>query len=478
MSILTIFSIGPQYFLNLSYTVGQSVIQNGLHLNTHDMLIPSSLSSLAFALGIPLGRIISSKFGLRNTYLILVFVFLCGTILDASSFNLATLMIGRLIQGLSAGMLFLSILSAKFLSFPNHIRHFFLFFVIVGLFGASAIGAIFGTISLSTAAWRWLYIINIFCSILCLCVGFATLPKHQPEDSEKVTLDIKRILLLCLMTISLAFPVLHLQENGFSSLYVWPFFFMAIVFLAMFIYYDRRNEFQWVPFHALGSAKAICGTIMAVVGNISLIVIFAGINGFLRTIKHISFIDFTYFYSCFFIGIVLSAIICTLLYDKWGAGLLGVVGSIIIVIVSIQWRTIEPEASLTSLDIQMACLGVGVSMAFLSGALGTLLAGDIHQASSRSVSLHTIRNYFGAIIAPILGWFVYHMNTHQYQKIMNQVSQTDAAVEASARKTAMLSAYHGLFNILVVLSVIMLVASIGKMATGKGRSLVNKEIAS
>lgn len=312
MSILTIFSIGPQYFLNLSYTVGQSVIQNGLHLSAHDMLIPSSLSSLAFALGIPLGRIFNKKYSMRNIYLSLVFIFLCGTIIDAFSYNLTTLLIGRLIQGISAGMLFLTILPAKFRSFPSHLRHFFLFSVVVGLFGASAIGAIFGTVSLSTEAWRWLYIINIFCSILCLCVGFVTLPKQIAEQKEISTMNKTGFFLLCLITVALVFPILNLQEKGFHSVYVWPFLVIAVILMVLLFISDIRSDFPTVPIRALSQPKAIFGTMMAVAGHLSLIVIFAGINGYMRTIKHISFIDFTYFYCCFFIGIVLSAIICAL----------------------------------------------------------------------------------------------------------------------------------------------------------------------
>ncbi|MCY7914034.1 hypothetical protein [Bacillus haynesii] len=37
ISVLTILAIGPQYFLNLSYTLSQAVIQNGLHLSPDDM---------------------------------------------------------------------------------------------------------------------------------------------------------------------------------------------------------------------------------------------------------------------------------------------------------------------------------------------------------------------------------------------------------------------------------------------------------
>ncbi len=100
----------------------------------------------------------------------------------------------------------------------------------------------------------------------------------------------------------------------------------------------------------------------------------------------------------------------TLFYDRLGAGVLGILGSLAVIFVSIQWRTIGAEASMNTLYIQMACLGGGVGMVLISGALGTALAGDIHKATLRSASLHSIRNFIGAVAAPILGWFIYRQN--------------------------------------------------------------------
>ncbi|KAA6448602.1 MFS transporter [Bacillus swezeyi] len=504
MTVLTIFSIGPQYFLNLSYTLSQVVIQNGLHLTTGDMRMPSILSNLAFALGVPLGRVFSRKFGIRNSYLAFIFVFLCGSLIDAFSAGLISLIVGRVIQGLSAGMLFLTILPVKLVSFPNKFRHLFLFFVITGLFGASALGAVFGSLSLSADTWRWVFILNICSPILCLVIGFLTLPKQASAQRVNHSIDKAGVLLLSLLMIVLAVPFIRLQESGFHSLYVWPFFLAAFILLGLFIITDLRTEHPLVPFHSLWTAKSVSGTIMAVVSHIALIVALAGINGFLENIADTSFENITRFYLCFFMGILATAILSTLLYDHLGAGILGCIGAFQMMIVGMGWRSIQPEVSMNSLYVHAFLLGSGVSMVLVSGALGTALAGDIHQASKRSVSLHFIRNFAGAAAAPVLGWFASMKNTVHYETIRGNISQSDPQIQlewskivghfmdsglslgdaknmgaytvaVNARKASALGAYHDLFTILLWLAVIMLAASIGKAVTGKGRSLVQKE---
>jgi len=503
ISILTIFAIGSQYFSNLSYILNQTIIQNGLQLSSNALLIPSTLSNLAFALGVPLGPVLTRRLGLRKNYLLFTFLFLCGSIIAALSPELAMLTIGRIIQGISAGFLFLTILPVSLISFPNKIRNMFLLMIITGLFGASALGALFGSISLQADAWRWLFLLNILASVLCLVIGFVGMPKSDKHKGEQKAIDKTGVFLWCLTVLVLTVPLCNLSQKGFSSLYVWPFLLVAFILFMLFIVVDMKAEMPLVPFYTLKAPKTIAGTVMAVASHIALIVAIAGINGFLRNNLDLPFVYLSHFYFWFFVGIVVTAILKTILYDKVGAGFLGVLGSLAIIYVSIKWRTIGTEVSLNALYFQIACLGGGVSMVLVSGALGTALAGDIHQASMRSVTLHSIRNMVGAIISPIIGWFLITRNAINYESIRMKVADTnpefkeEAArltkhfmedgltvakaksmasyeIVANSKRAAILGAYHELFTILIILSIIMLIASIGKMATGKGRSLVQK----
>src|SRR5579875_215285 len=503
ISALTILGIGPQYFSNLSYILNQGIIQNGLEIGSNHLLIPSTLSNLAFALGVPFGPVLTRKCGLRRNYLLFIFIFLCGSIVSTLSSGLVILTIGRVIQGLSAGMLFLTILPVSLRSFPNAIRNTFLFMVITGLFGASAIGALFGSISLRVDAWRWLFILNVVSSVLCLIIGFLTLPKNVHEHDHS-PIDKTGVFLLTLIMAVLAFPLCNLVEKGITSVYVWPFLLVGFMLVILFIYVDLKAKTPIVPFKSLKAAKPISGTIMAVASHASLVVSLAGINGFLRNNMDLPFVYLSHFYLWFFVGIVFTAIFKTIFYDKLGAGILGIIGSLIVLFVSMKWRVIGTETSLTTLYFEVACVGAGISMTLVAGALGTALAGDIHQAAMRSTTLHSIRNFVGAVASPVIGWFLTVQNAANYEDIRghldpnssefkwemtklihsfmeNHMSLTDAKsaavyqLVANAKKSAVLGAYHHLFTILLVLSIIMLIGSIGKALTGKGRALVQKQ---
>ncbi|MED5019833.1 MFS transporter [Paenibacillus chibensis] len=504
ISILTIFAIGPQYFINLSYTMNQVIIQNGLNLSSSDLLLPSTLSNIAFALGVPLGPVISRKLGVRKTYLIFVSVFLLGALINLFSQDTVSLTMGRIIQGLSSGFLFLTILPVSLKSFPNKIRNYFLLMVITGLFGASAVGAIFGSVSLSVDAWRWLFILNIVSAVLCLIVGFLGLPHSKEEKQESEPVNKFGIFLLTALMLMLTVPLCNVMQEGFDSLYVWPFLVAAFILLILFIVFELKAKTPLVPFRTLKAAKPISGTVMAIASHVCLIFVMAGINGFLRNNLDLPYRYLVHFYIWFFVGILVTAVLKTLLYDRLGAGVLGLVGSIAVIGVSLQWRTMNPGISLNLLYFQIALLGAGVSMTLVGGALGTALAGDIHQASMRSVTLHSIRNFVGAVITPLVGWYLTRQNAVNYEEIRGRLGQHNAEAQSeiaglirklmgegvpaaqaqstasyelivNAKRAAVLGAYHHLFTIMACVGVIMLLASIGKIVTGKGRALVQQE---
>ena len=504
ISFLTIFAIGPQYFLNLAYTVSQGIVQTGLNISSRNLLTPSIISNLAFSLGVPLGPVFSRKLGLRKNYLTFIFVFLCGSIIGSMSGNLVFLSLGRVIQGLSAGFLFLTILPVSLRSFPNKIRNTFLLMVIIGLFGASAVGAFFGSISLSVDAWRWLFYLSVFSSILCLIVGFLGLPKHDEHANPSHPINFKAMAILVLAYAVLAFPLCQLIDKGLGSAEVWPLFTIGLVLLSLFVYFDQQAELPIVPFKTLLGTKPISGTVMAVASHATLVVAIAGMNGFLRNNRDLPFHYFAHFYLFFYLGIVITAILKTLLYDALGAGKLGLIGSLAVFYVGFQWRVIGPYATLFSLYFQIAILGAGVSMVLVSGALGTALAGDIHKASYRSATLHTIRNFVGAIASPFIGWYLTKQNAINYESIRGAVDSNNPEIHrelitqiqsfvqqglsldqsksmaaynmvANAKKSAILGAYHNIFLFMMILSVIMFLASIGKTVTGKGTSLVQKK---
>ncbi len=492
-----------QYVLNVSYILNQIVIQNGFSSDNYALILPSVLSNLAFALCVPFGPVLTRKFNVRRTYLTLSILFLAGSIVSALSPDMLVLVIGRLIQGISAGSLFLTILPVSLMSFPNRVRNWFLFLAVGALFGASSFGALLGSLSLNADAWRWLFWLCCLPPVFCYFVGYRILPKQQHHEHPH-PVDKTGFAVLIGMGISIFIPLIHLEESGFASSYVWPFLVVFVALAVLFVIIELRVEHPLVYFRFIRLPKQISGVSMAASSHIGLILTLIGTSGFLRSIKNVPTGSLVLFYVWFIVGVIVTALLATWLYDLLGSGILGMAGSLTVIIVSACWRTQGADVSLAVLNTEMAFSGASVGLVLISGALATALAGDMHEARWRSVTLHFIRNFAGAMAAPIVAWFLYKATAIHYEHLRDQINignpQVTLQVSSLAQRfmeagasgqqaqqlayasilqqadtTSLLTSYHNLFTALLVVGIVMFASSVGMTVTGKSRPLVQKQ---
>ena len=157
LTVITIFGIGSQYFSNLAYSLNQGILQTSFGTGSQYLIIPSVIANFAFAFGIPLGHVFTHRLGFKKNYLLFVSFFLIGSIIGLISQDLIVLSIAKIIQSVSTGVLFFTLLPQLFRNFPRRFRNVFLLFVIVGLFGANALGGLSGSVSLELDSWHWVF---------------------------------------------------------------------------------------------------------------------------------------------------------------------------------------------------------------------------------------------------------------------------------------------------------------------------------
>ncbi|WP_026962819.1 MFS transporter [Alicyclobacillus herbarius] len=502
ISFLTLLTICPQYVLNVSYILNQGLLENTVTAGTYAMTVPSLVSNMLFALCVPMGPVLSRYLGLRRSYLALVAVFVLGALISGCSSELWVLVLGRGLQGLTAGALFLTILPVSLVSFPNHVRNWFLLLAIGGLFGSTSLGAVFGAMSLGADAWRLFYLICGVPGLLALLVGSRVLP-HSEAHHGHHPFDIRGLVCLVLAIASLIWPLAHLQKLGIGDWNVWPWLVLAAVFLALFVWNELRVEGPLVHFRALATPRQWLGVLMAAASHVALVAILIGSTSFLRSVRGAVPHQMTVFYLSFFIGCVIAALLCVWLHDLIGPGWLGVLASLTVLGVAALWRQMSVDADWPSLYLQMGLAGSCIGVVLVSGALSTALSGDIHQARWRSVSLHFMRNVLGAAAAPVFAWFLTRQSavhyeqlraqfslanpmetaglTGQVQRLMGQgMSSTDAQnvvtqmLASSAKATSLANADRDLFLLLCVLGFILLAGSLALAMSGRGRRLVQK----
>lgn len=476
LSVLTVLGIGSQFFSNLAYSLNQGLLQTAFGLGSKQLIIPSIIGNFSFALGIPLGHVFTHKLGTKKTFIFFTSCFLVGSIIGIVSFDIYSLSISKTIQGFSTGILFFTLLPKLFQAFPKRYKNVFLLLVIVGLFGANALGGISGSYSLELDRWKWIFVINIVSSILCLILGprFLNNADKAPEKEEKGIPW--HIVFLVLTTITISVPMIMLTQQSHITFLSYIFLLIAVLFFVNFVYFNMKSDAPIMYFSTLFKKKPIVGSVMAISSHLTLLVGIAGINVFLLKALKLPFEVTEKFYLYFFIGVIVTGFIKMLFYSSIGAGILGTVGATSLMYVSIHWIVLEHSVNVNLLYLHGFLLGFGTSMTLLSGAMATLLDGDLKYASNRSVTMHSIRNFLSALLVPIVTYILKDDIQKGLQTLYSGYTTHIANKFVLTQKIqdVIIHSNQKIFTLMLIFNVVMLISSIIQIFLGKGRRITPK----
>lgn len=157
-------------------------------------------------------------------------------------------------------------------------------------------------------------------------------------------------------------------------------------------------------------------------------------------------------------------------YSSVGAGILGTIGATSILFVSVNWLILGRVVNVSFLYLQGILLGFGTSMTLISGAMATLLDGDLSRASERSQTMHILRNYSAAMFVPIIAYMMKSSVEKGVQSIdKEEIASTSTYLEKM--QEIAINSDHKIFVLMIILNIIMLASSITQIFLGKGRRI-------
>lgn len=199
-----------------------------------------SIYILFFMIGTPIMAKLSDIYGRRTIYVLDVAIFALGSLITILSSSFWMILLGRAVQGFGAGGIFP--VASAFIgdTFPPDKRGGALG-IIGSVWGLSGIlGPIIGALLLNYA-WEWLFIINLPIAALVIALSYLILP--ATKKLEKISFDWPGTILLALLVTSLALGVNQIDTSNFlaslSSLMVWPFLILALIFLLLLVRTER-----------------------------------------------------------------------------------------------------------------------------------------------------------------------------------------------------------------------------------------------
>lgn len=244
LSALT-YWLFAQSFINIGPLVGQTYQTSPAVLN-----LSISLTSFVTGIFMVAAGDIADKIGqLRMTYMGLIISMVSSLLLIISDIT-ALLIIGRILQGLSAAILLPSTVGVLNNQFKgDHLRRAISYLMISTVGGIGLAGVIGGLIA-TNFGWQTNFIISIVITFIAILLLKGT-PEKVSQHSHRHPFDYKGMSIFAVMIGSFTLLLTQGFEQGWFSTFSFICLSIIIITTLIFIIIERRHEVPFIDFSVL-----------------------------------------------------------------------------------------------------------------------------------------------------------------------------------------------------------------------------------
>ncbi len=195
---------------------------------------------LAVAVAIPVSGWAGDRFGTKIMFVLALAFFTVGSALCAVAWNIESLILFRILQGLGGGLLMPVSQTMVFRAFPQQERAKAAGILVVPTTFAPASGPLIGGIILDYLSWPWIFLVNIPVGVVAILLAVAFL-REQREDAPG-RIDIPGLMLASGGLAVFLYGLAEAGERGFGDPVVLGFGGAGLALLAIFVLVELRTE--------------------------------------------------------------------------------------------------------------------------------------------------------------------------------------------------------------------------------------------
>ncbi len=199
-----------------------------------------SASLLALSGLLVLGGRLGDLYGRRRIFLIGAAGFIAASTVAGLAPTFSVLLVARIVQGVGGALMLPGTIAIVNDAFPADERG-----KALGTMGgaaaiAGALGPTIGGALTSTLSWRFVFLVNIPLSIVCIATTLSAVEKDPPRG-RGLTLDFAGAALLCAAIVALVFGLTEIQTISFLSPLVLGPLGLAVLSASAFLWWEGRT---------------------------------------------------------------------------------------------------------------------------------------------------------------------------------------------------------------------------------------------
>ncbi|QKJ19622.1 MFS transporter [Microbacterium hominis] len=194
---------------------------------------------------VPMGRLGDQR-SRRALFIIGLSLFTLTSLVCALAPSMLVLLIGRLVQGVAAGIQMPQVLGLiqELFRGPERGRAFGLFGAIIGI--STALGPTIGGLAIAVGGaqdgWRWIFWMNVPLGIAAIALAIWLLPDLHKRTRRPLALDPVGVLLFGIAVLALMWPFLFTTGSPDDDPLRWWLLVVFVLFAGAFVVWERRYE--------------------------------------------------------------------------------------------------------------------------------------------------------------------------------------------------------------------------------------------
>lgn len=376
-------------------------IMRDFSIEATDVQWLASVYTLAMAVVVPANAYLLGRFSARQLYFWCMLVYAVGCLISFLAPVFVLVLVGRVVQGLMAGVMMPTVITSVFTMFPENRRGLATGIISLSISVAPAVGPALGGILIDAFGWRSLFM------FLTLYVLFAAIASRftifDRVTYDATSLDVPSAILMVIGMSTLLYGASLLASSGNLAV-ACASVVVGIVFTVLFVVRQGKLEQPFLKMSIMSIVSFTAAGMIMMLTNASLICVEAVFPIFIQNVLgHSAFISGIAIFPAVLIGLPF-ALVSGSLYDKHGLRGVVTVGAILLAGGGIPLLLYTPATSVVLLSVLFVIMQIGCQLLFAPSqawALNSLEAQEVPHGSSLLSTFEQLGSSFGMAI--ILG---------------------------------------------------------------------------
>lgn len=376
---------------------------------------------------IPLSAWLGDRFGKKRYFVFSMAAFTFASVLCGFAHTLPMLVAARIFQGLAGGGLLAKAQSILFETFPKHELGKAQAMFGVAVIAGPAIGPTLGGYLTTNFDWRWIFLINLPVGIGAVIMALIFLPADPVGNlvtGRKVDFLGIGLLVVSLGSLQYFLEKGH-EEDWFQSQMITNLALVAVIGLALFVWWELRVEHPAVDLRVLRYRSLAAGSVFSMVLGM-------GLYGALFAVP--IFAQAALGYTAYQTGMLMlpgalaSAVTMILLgriVNRFDPRALVATGAVLTAVTMFWLQRISPQTSADNLFWPLILRGVATVMMFMPLSLATLGPLPKPDVPAGSGFYSLTRQLGGSVGIALLTTLLSQRSSMHFQNLSERISDTN-----------------------------------------------------